>query len=211
MGAALVPTLLRFVVNFLQLAASFLLLRLVPARLFSRPYLGLARASVSFARFLIGKENLCCGYKHQRPRLALLLAPVFSGWLDRRCRPYRPLRFLLAVDHPPRSRARRHRPAAPSWCRTRRRGAAPRRRGWPFSGCSWQRRGTHHRAARDRRNSPRRAPRAWFGACSSTCARISGKKVRIVSLGANDPETACGVIDNAGGTHLATTRIVAAQ
>ena len=38
--------------------------------------------------------------------------------------------------------------------------------------------------------SPRRAPRAWFRACSSTCARISGKKVRIVSLGANDPETA---------------------
>eukprot|EP00964_Phaeocystis_antarctica_P014884 scaffold8222_cov72-Phaeocystis_antarctica.AAC.1 len=157
---------------------------------FSRPYLGLARASVSFARFLIGKENLCCGYKHQRPRLALLLAPVFFGRLHRRFRPCRPLRFLLAVDHPPRSRARRHRPAAPSWCRTRRRGAAPRRRGWPFSGCSWQRRGTHHRAARDRRNSPRRAPRAWFKACSSTCARISGKKVKIVSLGANDPETA---------------------
>jgi len=62
------------VVNFLQLAASFLLLRLVPARLFSRPYLGLARASVSFARFLIGKENLCCGYK-QAPAAAPRLAP----------------------------------------------------------------------------------------------------------------------------------------
>eukprot|EP00964_Phaeocystis_antarctica_P022770 scaffold12671_cov44-Phaeocystis_antarctica.AAC.1 len=46
----------------------------VRARLFSRPYLGLARASVSFARFLIGKENLCCGYK-QAPAAAPRLAP----------------------------------------------------------------------------------------------------------------------------------------
>tara|TARA_B100000795_G_scaffold195462_1_gene149629 strand:+ start:251 stop:457 length:207 start_codon:yes stop_codon:yes gene_type:complete len=56
--AALVPTLLRLVVSFLQLAAGFLLLRLVPALPVSQPYLGLAWASGSFARFLTGKENL---------------------------------------------------------------------------------------------------------------------------------------------------------
>eukprot|EP00964_Phaeocystis_antarctica_P094906 scaffold61532_cov37-Phaeocystis_antarctica.AAC.1 len=44
--------------------------------------------------------------------------------------------------------------------------------------------------------SPRRALRAWFRACSSTCARIRGNRVRVVSLGARF------LINNTGDRHL---------